>query len=282
MGRRITLSLLLVTLAAGCSTTPQRNFTGQPYPSAFATVITTTSTKSSKVTISEVNGRRATDGWRDAPTVIDVRPGYNTITLVARSADNKGSYTESVSFSAIDGRMYRVTLDSMPEDPSRKPLTIESSLLKKSLSPNLEIDGQSFSDIASVLDHWGILSRTSDVSVALATESRRMEVTQAVERRVQPLPYAQAKSILSATTGLLESVSRELQERKKALPTGFLVRDTTGDSLVASIGAPYKEDPPPPPYTPPIYIPPYTPPPKTYSPPKFDFKNFTPPPAPRR
>jgi len=178
--------------------------------------------------------------------------------------------------------MYRVTLDSMPEDPSRKPLTIESSLLKKSLSPNLEIDGQSFSDIASVLDHWGILSRTSDVSVALATESRRMEVTQAVERRVQPLPYAQAKSILSATTGLLESVSRELQERKKALPTGFLVRDTTGDSLVASIGAPYKEDPPPPPYTPPIYIPPYTPSPKTYSPPKFDFKNFTPPPAPRR
>lgn len=282
MKRRFLMPLCAGLLAAGCSTTPQRNFTGQPYPTSFATVITATSAKSSKVTFSEVNGRRASDGWRDAPTVVDVRPGHNTFKLVARSADNKGSYTESISFSALDGRMYRVTLDSMPDDPSKKPLTLESSLLRKSLSPNVDIDGQSFSDFASLLDHWGIMSKTSDVSVALASESKRMEVTQAVERHVQTLSYAQAKGILSATTAVLESVSRELQERKKALPAGFLVRDTTADSIVAKVGAPYKEDPPPPPYTPPIYIPPYTPPPKPYSPPKIDFKNFSPPPAPRR
>lgn len=284
MRRNIAYSLLLTSLAAGCSTTPQRNFTGQPYPTSFATVITATSAKSSKVTFSEVNGRRASDGWRDAPSVVDVRPGHNTFKIVARSADNKGSYSASVSFNVLDGRMYRVTLDSMPEDLCRKPLTLESSLLREPLSPKVDIDGQSFSDIASVLDHWGILSKTSDVSVALSSESRRLELTQAVDQRVQSFSYAQAKSILSATTELLEAVSREIQERKKTLPTGFLVRDTTGDSLVASIGAPYKEDPPPPPYTP-VYIPPYTytPPPKIYTPPKpTPPMNWSPPPAPRR
>lgn len=267
MKRCFVIPLCAGLLAAGCSTTPQRNFTGQPYPTYFATVITATSVKSSIVTFSEVNGKRASDGWRDAPTVVDIRPGHNTFKLIARSADNKGSYTESISFSALDGRIYRVTLDSIPEDPSLKPLTPESLQLRNTLSPKVDIDGQSFSDIASILDRWGILSKTCDVSVELASENKRMEVTQAVERQVQTLSYAQAKGILSATTGFIEAALREIQERKKAMPIGFLVRDTTGDSLVVSIGASYKEDPPPV-YTP-VYIPPvnyYKPPPQPVMP----------------
>ncbi|HMO41480.1 MAG TPA: hypothetical protein PKE17_18865 [Saprospiraceae bacterium] len=262
-------------LAAGCSTTPQRNFTGQPYPTSFATVITATSAKSSKVTFSEVNGRRASDGWRDAPTVVDVRPGNNTFKLIARSVDDKGSYSESVSFDAQEGQMYRITLDSMPDDPSRKKLTTDALQLGSALPIRIDVEGETFSDIASLLDFWGILSKTSDVSFALSSESQRRRVSQDVERRVETIPHAQAKAILSATSELIESISKELKERESALPLGFLVRDTSGNTLLAAIGAPYKEDPPPDPY---VYIPPvtYTPPPKTYVPPQI---NFTPPPS---
>lgn len=275
MKRCFLMPLCAGLLAAGCSTTPQRNFTGQPYPTSFATVITATSAKSKEITISKINGRRTTEGWRDAPTVVDVLPGRHTFGVSARSSDNKGSYSESVSFDAQEGQMYRITLDSMPDDSSSQQLTTDAPQFRKILPMRVQINGESFSDISSLLDYWGIVSKTSDVSSVLSSESQRGQVLQEVERRVETIPHAQAKAILSATSELIESISKELEDRESALPLGFLVRDTSGNSLLAAVGAPYKEDPPPAPY---VYIPPvtYTPPPKPYVPPKI---NFTPPPS---
>lgn len=277
--KRCIVLIMLISIPLGCSTVPKRNFTGQPYPTSFATVFTASSIKSSKARIFEVNGKRTANDFISYPSVIDIPLGNNTIMLWAESPVNNGSYVGSVSFSAIDGRMYCVTLDSMPQSEAINPLTPDSLKNKKPLPQPVRIADKSFTDIASLLDFWGILSIHSDISAAFTSDKSIKEVNQAVEQHVQSLPYAQANMIISETKDFLDSAWRELNERKKYQPIGFIVRDTMDGSLVASVGTQFKKHLPTPPPAPYVYIPPpvtYTPPPKPYVPPKI---NFTPPPS---
>ena len=295
MKQSFIILLILGAFSGGCSTLhtrynpplpPKRNYTGQSNPTSFATVFVSADTDYS-ISFLDIDGEDTTSGLF-GPRVVDICPGYRSFGLCARinKANSHAFVTNTASFRVEEGRIYQITLESLPNKSNPCLLTLEAIAHKKSVSgflsfsPPLTFDGQSFSDIGCLLSHWGILRQSADLSKALATAAQKTKVEEDLKLHLETVPYAQAQKILESASQLLTVVSKEVQLSKESISaaTGFVIRDTSDQIIVASLPAhecpiatgyfPPQEPAYTSSYTPayqPTYPPLYTPPPGTFN-----------------
>lgn len=283
---------IALSLLTGCATTtPRRNFTGLQYPSAFSTVYTDSGSQHSQIKITKVDD--VSTGYPQ-PTIVDVSPGNRRVMVETPSINKPGSYYARLGIPCREHVMYRISLEKGDRPSSTNIIEIMNPELMVAFDTPLEVDGDKFTDINSVLAHWRAVPVLLDIPDWFSTRSNRDSFMSTVDGKIQNLTVSSSRILLNAINELLDTA---LNIKRARVPTDgeyvFKVYESLSTKALVQSAAiyfkpvqstpapsyvnyqPYIYTPPPQVYKPPqIYAPPppapsYRPPTSTYNSPAF-------------
>ncbi len=270
---KIFLCLLVGYILSGCTTSynapiARRNFTGQDYPTRFATIITEDAGQCRPIFITHID-EVPTMLNAPAPTVVDVASGKRKIRVSTASNEKPGTFSADIDIHCNDHNMYRVSLELVNNISSNNCFLNDSRLITPFQSP-IEINGNSYSNINCLLLYWNILPVTKDVPTWLANNNNRNLFVYAVDSYIQQLSYSNAKQVLTAIDQFTKKSSgMKYDQDTKVRIFNFCVYNSfselpivqkTASFTPMSTNIPISQN-----FQ--VYIPPYTPIPATYKPP---------------
>ena len=285
-------AIMAVSLAGCATTTPRRNFTGLEYPNTFSTIYTDASSQYSQIKITKVD--EYSTGYPQ-PTIVDVSPGSRRVVVETSALGKPGSYYARLDIPCHDHVMYRVTLEKDDLPSSTNIITIMNPELLVGFGTPLEIDGDTYINVNSILARWRAVPLLLDIPDWFSIRSNRDAFISTVDEKIQNLTVSSSRNILNAINQLLDTA---LNIKRSRVPTDgeyvFKVYESSNSKALVKTAAvyykpvqstpapsyvnyqPYIYTPPPQVYKQPqIYIPPpvsapsYRPPTSTYNSPAF-------------
>ena len=285
-------AIMAVSLAGCATTTPRRNFTGLEYPSTFSTIYTDSSSQYSQIKITKVDDYST--GYPQ-PTIVDVSPGSRRVIVETSALGKPGSYYARVDIPCREHVMYRVTLERNDRPSSTNIMAIMNPELLVGFDTAMELDGNIFTNINSVLAHWRAVPVLLDMPDWFSIRSNRVAFLNTVDEKIQNLTVSSSDKLIQAINQLLVIA---ISFKGSRVPTeaefAFKVYESSSSKALVQSAAlyykpvqstpapsyanyqPYIYTPPPQVYKQPqIYIPPpvsapsYRPPTSTYNSPAF-------------